>query len=117
MENVPGRISAGAGNLIRYEETVLLPYVCQKLQGKPETLSPDTQIRTLKHVKQKHAAIKSLLAEARTFFRNYTPAPGSPPAARLYYAHLFNFEQDMLKHLFIIESVLLPRLFKVRDPC
>jgi len=59
-----------------------------------------------------HETIGRLFEKLRSVSDHYTPPKGAPASLKLCYAQLFNFEQDILKHLFLEEDILFPKLLE-----
>jgi regulator of cell morphogenesis and NO signaling len=57
-----------------------------------------------------HSLIESLFSEGHSISREYTPPAEATPALKLCYAQLFNFEQDMIRHIFLQKEILFPKL-------
>ncbi len=57
-----------------------------------------------------HTSILRLFRKLRLLTNNYMAPDSATPALRLSYAQLFNFEQDMIRHVFLEEQILFPKL-------
>lgn len=66
----------------------------------------------LADIRKQHAAITRLFKKLRVMSDQYTAPQHAPATLRLCYAQLFNFEQDVLKHIFIEEDILFPKLLE-----
>jgi regulator of cell morphogenesis and NO signaling len=61
-------------------------------------------------IKKEHRKILDMLRKIRRLSNNYSPDIKSSPAIKLFYAQLFNLEQDIHKHIFVEENILFPKL-------
>jgi regulator of cell morphogenesis and NO signaling len=93
-----------------WEEHVFFPYLRSKLEHQEPRTSLNLQ-EALKKIKSEHASISRLLKKTRLISNGYTPSLDSSPSLRLCYAQLFDFEQDLLKHFFLEDNILFPKLF------
>lgn len=93
------------------EEHVLFPYFRTIIAEKGYTSVTNLPV-PYGQISSAHLQITSLFKEIRTLSNDYTPPAGGSAALNLCYAQLFNFEQDMLKHFFLEEDILFPKLFR-----
>lgn len=91
------------------DEEILFPFLRLKIEKADHTQPKDYPI-SLKQIKTEHSDIIRLFKTLRAMSNNYTPAAETPASVKLCYAQLFNFEQDILKHVFLEEEILFPRL-------
>lgn len=63
-------------------------------------------------IRKQHEVIARLFEKVRVISDHYTPPKGASASLKLCYAQLFNFEQDILKHLFLEEDILFPKLLE-----
>lgn len=91
------------------EETVLFPYLLSvmKINASPSLKRLSFSV---KRIKSEHQSISRLFRKVRLLSNNYTPDEKASSLIKLCYAQLFNFEQDILRHIFIEEDVLFPKL-------
>ena len=94
---------------LEQDELILFPYLRSKILNKEYNTSNDLPV-SLRKIKAEHIAIAKFFKKVRLISNDYTPSPGSSPALKLCYAQLFNFEQDMLKCIFLEEDILFPKL-------
>lgn len=66
----------------------------------------------LKDIKKQHHSIERLFSKLRILSHDYTAPAEASAVLRLCYAQLFNFEQDFLKHIFLEEDILFPKLLE-----
>lgn len=90
------------------KETQIFPLMIKKVEN-PKTPLPESQIRK---IKEQQGEIKECLITLRRLSNEYEAPPGSIPLLKLCYAQLFNFEQDMLKSIFLEEEILFQKLIK-----
>jgi regulator of cell morphogenesis and NO signaling len=64
----------------------------------------------LEGIRQKHAVITANFRKLRAISNHYNAPADASASLRLCYAQLFNFEQDILKHLFLEEDILFAKL-------
>lgn len=64
----------------------------------------------LANIRKQHAVITRLFKKLRVLSDDYTAPVDASATVKLCYAQLFNFEQDMLKHIFLEEDILFPKL-------
>jgi regulator of cell morphogenesis and NO signaling len=72
--------------------------------------SVDKLPELLADIRKQHAAISRLFKKLRVLSNDYTAPQNASAMIRLCYAQLFNFEQDMMKHIFLEEDILFPKL-------
>lgn len=94
------------------DERVFFPYLRLKIENSNHNKLNEFQI-SFKEIQSKHQAIIKLFKKLREVSNNYTPSPETSPTIKLSYAQLFNFEQDILKHIFLEEEILFPRLLQM----
>lgn len=79
-----------------------------------EQLSLNKQVNELPElltqIKRQHASISKLFKKLRVLSADYTAPEHASATVKLCYAQLFNFEQDMFKHIFLEEDILFPKL-------
>jgi iron-sulfur cluster repair protein YtfE (RIC family) len=92
-----------------HDERVLFPYIRLRIMNHGRINLDGMPVSLLK-MKAEHQAIINQFKKLRLISNHYTPASDSPADMKLCYAQLFNFEQDMLKHIFIDEDILFPKL-------
>ena len=92
------------------EEEILFPFIktLNRAHKSPNKVE-NTSILILK-IKREHTSISELLSKLRTLSNDYTAASNAAPALKLYYAQMFELEQDILRHVFIEENFLFPKL-------
>lgn len=83
----------------------LQPHALIKTNGDLKKLE-----QSLDNMRKDHQEVIRTFGRIRELSNNYQPKPGAPANRKLCYAHLFNFEQDMLKHIFLEEDLLFPKL-------
>lgn len=66
----------------------------------------------LKDIKKQHLTIARLFRKLRILSHDYTAPAQASAVLKLCYAQLFNFEQDFLKHIFLEEDILFPKLLE-----
>ena len=64
----------------------------------------------LTNIRKQHASILKLFKKLRVLSADYSAPEHASATVKLCYAQLFNFEQDMLKHIFLEEDILFPKL-------
>lgn len=64
----------------------------------------------LAEIRKEHAAIIKLFKKIDAASGQYSPPESASAVIKLCYAQLFNFEQDMLTHIFLKEDILFPKL-------
>ncbi|MDP1728343.1 MAG: hemerythrin domain-containing protein [Bacteroidota bacterium] len=94
------------------DERIFFPYLRLKIENTNSTKLSEFHI-SFKEIKLKHQAILKLFKKLRQVSNNYTPASETSATIKLSYAQLFNFEQDILKHIFLEEEILFPRLLQM----
>jgi regulator of cell morphogenesis and NO signaling len=94
------------------EEHLLFPYASTLFKTNGMRVSSDLHLTEspLKRIKTEHSRMTSILEEIRAASNNYFPAVNSSPALKLCYAQLFDFEQDIHRHIFLEEKILFPKL-------
>jgi regulator of cell morphogenesis and NO signaling len=55
------------------------------------------------------------LENIRVVSNNYLPSVNSSPALKLCYAQLFDFEQDLHRHIFLEEKILFPKVLEIEN--
>lgn len=73
---------------------------------KPVNMLPEL----LGNIRKQHAAIAKLFKKLRVLSNEYRAPEDASATVKLCYAQLFNFEQDILKHIFLEEDILFPKL-------
>lgn len=101
--------------LLGKEENIFFPYIKKLSESLRYNTKESKSVvglskRPLATIKEEHEKIKFLLQEMRSLSNEYTPANDSSPSLKLCYAHLFNFEQDVYKHIFLKENFLFPKV-------
>jgi iron-sulfur cluster repair protein YtfE (RIC family) len=94
---------------LKKDGEVLFPYLTVKLANN-ENEQGNGLRASLSTSHSEHKTIKRMFQKARLLSSDYTPPADASPALKLCYAQLFDFEQDMLRHIFLEEEVLLSRL-------
>lgn len=94
------------------EEHLLFPYIrdLAKKNGLSSHVEKNLADNPVKKIKLGHSKIISILENIRGLSNNYLPAVNSSPALKLCYAQLFDFEQDIHRHVFLEEKILFPKL-------
>jgi regulator of cell morphogenesis and NO signaling len=97
------------------EEHLLFPYVAAlvKNQGLMSGSKENLAENPIKKIKTEHSRATEILALIRKVSNNYLPAVNSSPALKLCYAQLFDFEQDIHRHIFLEEKILFPKLLEM----
>ncbi|MES2560886.1 MAG: hemerythrin domain-containing protein [Bacteroidota bacterium] len=111
IHNVFEKLGKIVIDYLEQDEKVFFTYLEQFSSGK---YLVDLPPRLLEMRKQ-HTSIKHLFKKLRVFTNNYAVPKQASAALKLCYAQLFNFEQDVLKHLFLEEDVLFPRLLELNE--
>lgn len=95
---------------LTWEEQIFFPYLRLMIERRqPQT---SQHLPTLfSKIKSDHYSITKLITRNRLISNHYVPAAEASPAIKLCYAQLFDFEQDILKHIFLEEDLLFPKLF------
>lgn len=97
------------------EEHFLFPHIAKLVEMRnlniPNKLSISES--TIKKIKNEHRKVEKTLKKIRQLSNDYTPTVKSSPALKLFYAQLFNFEQDIHKHIFLEENFLFPRVIEL----
>lgn len=97
-------------NLIRVhleqEKSEFFTCLAQLRLDKPVDALPEL----LAKIRKDHAAIAKLFKKLRVLSNQYTAPENASAMLKLCYAQLFNFEQDILKHIFLEEDILFPKL-------
>lgn len=97
------------------EEHLLFPYVevLSKNQGIMSSMQTNLSEIPFKRIKEEHSKIINNLENIRKISNNYLPSVNSSPALKLCYAQLFDFEQDIHRHIFLEEKILFPKLLEI----
>jgi regulator of cell morphogenesis and NO signaling len=97
------------------EEHLLFPYVwtLSKNQGLIQVSEISLLENPIKKIKAEHSKILEILEQIRKISNDYLPAVNSSPALKLCYAQLFDFEQDIHRHVFLEEKILFPKLLEM----
>jgi regulator of cell morphogenesis and NO signaling len=95
---------------LNLEEQILFPYISTLIEGAGRFGTVVTMENPLKKLKQEHAYVAAILSRVRELSNDYTPPVSTSPALKLCYAQLFDFEQDVHKHIFLEENILFPKL-------
>jgi regulator of cell morphogenesis and NO signaling len=97
------------------EEHLLFPYIetMIKTNGALPQLEPNLSENPLKKIKAEHNKIITILKKIRIISNDYLPGVNSSPALKLCYAQLFDFEQDIHRHIFLEEKILFPKLVEI----
>lgn len=110
MNDVLDQLSILTHKHFEEEEQVLFPYI--RLVINDPVFRGTGESTPFAKMKADHTLITRLFKKLRLLSNNYTPLPGADPGVKLCYAQLFNFEQDMIRHIFLEEDLLVPRLIK-----
>jgi regulator of cell morphogenesis and NO signaling len=94
------------------EERFLFPYI-RKLFESASGNQRKLLENPINKLKLEHLKAQALLKSIRRISGNYTPPPQASPALKLCYAQLFDFEQDIQKHIFLEEGILFPKLLQL----
>jgi regulator of cell morphogenesis and NO signaling len=93
---------------LEQDEKILFPYLRAKIDDGHNTSNvPPLSYRI---VQGEHVIIRNLFNNIRLMSDQYTAPEGSTATLKLCYAHTFNFEQDMFRHIFLEDDILLPKL-------
>jgi regulator of cell morphogenesis and NO signaling len=97
------------------EENLLFPYIKALSDNKKLFLFCKDHLSEspLKKIKIEHMQILTILAKIRQLSNNFLPSVNSSPSLKLCYAQLFDFEQDIHRHVFLEEKILFPKLSKL----
>lgn len=102
------------GNLIEqhltWEEQTFFPALRLKIK-RGQHAEQDDISDLISKIRSNHYAITKLINKNRLMSNNYVPHQGASSQLKLCYAQLFDFEQDILKHIFLEEDILFPKLF------
>jgi regulator of cell morphogenesis and NO signaling len=110
-----GELTALMDQHLTMEEHLLFPYIdaLVKKQGIWVGSSTPLSENPVKKIKAEHSRIIEILEKIREISNNYLPAVNSSPALKLCYAQLFDFEQDIHRHIFLEEKILFPKLLQM----
>jgi regulator of cell morphogenesis and NO signaling len=99
------------------EEHLLFPYITNLSKNIELLGTKDAHLseNPIKKIKQEHLSMRSLLENIRKISNNFLPSVNSSPALKLCYAQLFDFEQDVHKHIFLEEKILFPKLTNMEN--
>jgi iron-sulfur cluster repair protein YtfE (RIC family) len=103
------KLSMAIKQHLLWEEQVFFPYLRLKIENRNYDTAGGLSAHVMK-MKSGHKLITRLFNKTRVMSNHYKPAQEAPAVLKLCYAQLFDFEQDMLKHIFIIEDILVPKL-------
>lgn len=97
------------------EETVFFPYIDKLVEiekgNTSEIAIPDKPREDqVNKIQIQHKKIKVLLMKIREAANDYKSSGSSSPGLKLCFAHLFNLEQDVHKHIFLEENILFPKI-------
>ncbi|MES2558372.1 MAG: hemerythrin domain-containing protein [Bacteroidota bacterium] len=117
--NILGEELTKLGALIEehliWEEQTFFPFLRLQIEHK-EYHKPGDFPELVYKLKSEHDAIIKLIKKNRLISNDYVPASDASPKLKLCYAQLFDFEQDILKHIFLEEDLLFPKLFNKTAP-
>lgn len=104
------------------EKQLFFPYVLQLSEITKSTVKRAEALLGLSknpiiRIKKEHTQLKSLFHKIRKQSNNYNPADDASPSLKLCYAHMFNFEQDIHKHIFLEEFFLFPKIAEMEQKC
>ncbi len=94
-----------------WEEQTFFPYLRLQIEHEQNEVSENLP-SVITKIKSDHYSITKLIKKNRLMNNDYVPPSGASPVLKLCYAQLFDFEQDMLKHIFLEEHLLFPKLYK-----
>jgi regulator of cell morphogenesis and NO signaling len=99
------------------EEHLLFPYISKlvKSQGLLSDSESHLAENPVRKIKQEHSRMRALLENIRDVSNNYLPSVNSSPALKLCYAQLFDFEQDLHRHIFLEEKILFPKVIEIEN--
>lgn len=93
------------------EQDLLFPYIRSLAASSKEAgRTKSKQAGLAAEIHHEHERTKELIGELRKLTDDYTPPAGSLAAVKLFYAQLFNLEQDVQRHIYIEEHMLFPRM-------
>lgn len=95
---------------LTWEEETFFPYLRLKIEHRLHNEQEELPA-FINKIRTEHYAITKLINKNRLLSNEYVPSAGASPVLKLCYAQLFDFEQDMLKHIFLEEDLLFPKLF------
>lgn len=95
---------------LNWEEEHFFPFLRMELQYTEQTLRDLYTFLT--KLREEHKVILTLFEEARILSNDYTPSSLSSSTIKLCFAQIFDFEQDMLKHIFFEDHMIFPKLDK-----
>lgn len=95
---------------LNWEEEHFFPFLRMDMQHTWQTLR--NLAAFLATLRAEHKAILALFDETRALSNDYTPSPVSSSTIKLCFAQLFDFEQDIIKHIFFEEHMVFPKLDK-----
>jgi regulator of cell morphogenesis and NO signaling len=98
---------------LNMEEFILFPYLKNLLHANDPDPTGNTRNLILK-IKKEHVTIFQIMKDIREHSNNYTASPASSPALKLFYAKMFDLEQDIHRHIFIEEQIFFPKLQEYR---
>jgi regulator of cell morphogenesis and NO signaling len=93
-----------------WEEQIFFPALRLKIAHRQHTEQDDIT-DLINKIRSNHYSITKLINKNRLMSNDYVPGPGASSQLKLCYAQLFDFEQDILKHIFLEEDLLFPKLF------
>jgi regulator of cell morphogenesis and NO signaling len=94
---------------MNFEEYILLPYI-KKLMAMTRYSFNNLIDNPIKKIRSEHLKIAALLMKIRALSNNYIPSVNSSSALKLCYAQLFDLEQDVHKHAFLVENILFEKI-------
>lgn len=102
------------------EEGIFFPYIKKlvelyKHDGQEVKSLKGLSKNPVNKIQLEHKKIKNLLAKIRETSNDYTPPVDAYPSLKLCYAQLFNFEQDIYKHIYLEERILFPKLVEFEN--
>ena len=93
---------------------VFLPFIKKMITSRKTGLPKGTgslmDLQIAQSASTYHHKIKMLLKSIQTLTNHYKPEGEVSSSIKLCYAQLFNFEQDIQKHIFVEENILFPKL-------
>jgi regulator of cell morphogenesis and NO signaling len=104
------------------EEMVLFPYITN-LERNMENCGPRSlgcfgAVRNpIRVMMAEHDAAGAALAEMRELSDNFTPPEGACPTYRGFYQALYEFEQDLHRHVHLENNILFPRAIELDESC
>jgi len=99
------------------EEHILFPYISSlsKNQGSLSFEEKHLAENPINKIKLEHSKMTMILENIRKVSNNYLPSVNSSPALKLCYAQLFDFEQDIHRHIFLEEKILFPKVMEMEN--